>query len=402
MKIMRPPSPKLREVFSPKSFRLPARRWVPALLAVLLGAMSLNPALAGGLTLTPINPGGANVPEPSVFNGAKEPTIAQQVNVYHYAYKPFNGSAPVGTQDLVMTDLPHKRLVPMKVYFPQQASDSGTYPIIIFSHGFGASKDFYGYLGKYYASHGYISIHPDHVGSNTTAYLKIGAQVLTGQSTPEEIAKNVFENETVARIDDVEFTMNQLGAIEAQIPQLKGRMNKNAIGLAGHSYGAITTDLMSGMEGIAPSGKAINRGNSRIKAFASISGCSLIQQTPNAFFPNVRTFSRIQAPVMRIQGTQEQATEELSNQYLINHLAAFNLFPLSGNKYEIQVQDSDHQDFAAVSTKPGGLFNAITLTKNSSLAFFDKYLKNDPKADLYIKTRLPLMIKAAKSQYYTR
>ncbi len=44
------------------------------------------------------------------------------------------------------TDSARGREVPLKIYYPQ-ADRPGGYPVVIFSHGAGASKDSYGYRG---------------------------------------------------------------------------------------------------------------------------------------------------------------------------------------------------------------------------------------------------------------
>src|SRR5947209_20126732 len=55
----------------------------------------------------------------------------------------------------------HKDL-PVKIYYPQGA---GPFPVIVFSHGLYGSKDGYFALGRYWASYGFVSIHPSHADS---------------------------------------------------------------------------------------------------------------------------------------------------------------------------------------------------------------------------------------------
>ena len=66
--------------------------------------------------------------------------------------------------DIVLRDAGRGRELPIKVYYPLE---SGRYPLIIFSHGLGGSKEDYEYLGRYWASRGYVSIHPQHPASES-------------------------------------------------------------------------------------------------------------------------------------------------------------------------------------------------------------------------------------------
>src|SRR5215472_5125486 len=89
---------------------------------------------------------------------------------------------------IVLRDAARSRELPIKVYFPQEP---GRYPLIIFSHGIGGSKDDYEYLGRYWAAHGYVSIHPQHPGSDR-AILTPGRQLknATAISRAEKDQKN--------------------------------------------------------------------------------------------------------------------------------------------------------------------------------------------------------------------
>jgi predicted dienelactone hydrolase len=70
------------------------------------------------------------------------------------------GPLAVETADnLTLRDETRKKDLTCKVYYPKTG---GPYPVILFSHGFGANKDAFGPIGKHWASHGYVVIHPTH------------------------------------------------------------------------------------------------------------------------------------------------------------------------------------------------------------------------------------------------
>src|ERR1700721_4394514 len=78
-------------------------------------------------------------------------------------YAPTSGPYKVLTVgNIVLHDPARNKNIPIKIYYPAAL---GRFPVIIFSHGAMASKDAYSGLGQYWASYGYVSIHPSHADS---------------------------------------------------------------------------------------------------------------------------------------------------------------------------------------------------------------------------------------------
>ena len=78
-------------------------------------------------------------------------------------YHPTLGPYKVLTlENIVLHDAVRNKNIPIKIYYP---AAGGRCPVIIFSHGGLASKDSYAGLGQYWASYGYVSIHPSHADS---------------------------------------------------------------------------------------------------------------------------------------------------------------------------------------------------------------------------------------------
>ena len=92
------------------------------------------------------------------------------------AYNALPGSYAVETAAYNWVDKDRNREVPAKIYFPKIGR--GPFPVIIFSHGLGGSRDGYEYLGRHWASYGYISVHLQHKGSDTAVW--------KGQTRPME------------------------------------------------------------------------------------------------------------------------------------------------------------------------------------------------------------------------
>src|SRR5207244_245525 len=100
----------------------------------------------------------------------------------------------------------------LKIYAP---ASGGPFPVIIFSHGAGASKDAYGALGRFWASYGYVCIHPTHADSLALR----GAAGLRGL-----VGRTISDPEGWRnRVRDITFVLDSLGEIERKEPALKGK-----------------------------------------------------------------------------------------------------------------------------------------------------------------------------------
>jgi predicted dienelactone hydrolase len=91
-----------------------------------------------------------------------------------FAASPYEepGKSEVEVIRLTLHDAARDRDVPLKAYLPKADQDQGSakpaaVPVIIFSHGLGGSCEGYEYLGRFWASHGYASIHLQHLGSDS-------------------------------------------------------------------------------------------------------------------------------------------------------------------------------------------------------------------------------------------
>src|SRR6266849_1411763 len=70
-------------------------------------------------------------------------------------------------------DQRRERKVPSKIYFPKEGA--GPFPVIIFSHGLGGSREGYEYLGRHWAASGYVSVHLQHPGSDNAVWEDVPA-----------------------------------------------------------------------------------------------------------------------------------------------------------------------------------------------------------------------------------
>ena len=85
-----------------------------------------------------------------------------------YRLEPYGVGAKfaVSTIDYVWLDAGRNRSVPVRIYYPADSGKAAALPVIIFSTGLGHSRDDCAYLGRHWASCGYVSVHVQHPGSD--------------------------------------------------------------------------------------------------------------------------------------------------------------------------------------------------------------------------------------------
>lgn len=164
------------------------------------------------------------------------------------AYKKAPGPAEVEMLDLDWKDDKRDRDVPVRLYVPKGA---GPFPVIVFSHGLGGSRQGYAYLGRHWASHGYVCVHIQHKGSDDAVW-KGSKQPMADMRKAARDPANI-----VNRPLDVRFTIDQLVKLNKE-GKLKGRLDLEKIGMAGHSFGDYTTLAASGQVFTTPQGKSVS------------------------------------------------------------------------------------------------------------------------------------------------
>jgi predicted dienelactone hydrolase len=139
------------------------------------------------------------------------------------------------TQTFEWNDTARQRAVPAKLYLPVGSLKAGSVPMVVFSHGIGGSKDGYSYLGRYFAAHGYASLHVQHVGSDR--------QIWRGNplSIVSRLSDAAQETEALNRVQDIKYALDHLLA-----EPVGSVINARRLVAAGHSYGANTTLLLAG------------------------------------------------------------------------------------------------------------------------------------------------------------
>ncbi len=294
-------------------------------------------------------------------------------NIYGVA-----GPFMVQTLDLAWRDESRNRDIPMRVEFPRTESGvKKTFPLIVFSHGLGGSRDGGVMWGQHWASHGYIVVHPQHVGSDETLWKGL---------KPREIIPNMkramsLENAS-ARAADIKWVLDEITRQEQAGRAPFTNVDRGHIGMSGHSLGGQTTFAVIGQTNpLLPT--MVSR-DDRITAAI-------------AFSPNARTkmaldkqYGSISMPVLSITGSNDGSILDDGTKPEDRWLP-YQTMPggNSGHKYLLSFVDGDHMVFGghAITRRPETNRDRQIQAgvKASTLAFWKATLNDDSAAKKWLE-----------------
>ncbi|WP_416977105.1 alpha/beta hydrolase family protein [Streptomyces sp. T028] len=130
-------------------------------------------------------------------------------------------------------------------------------PVVLLSHGQGYSNHLsslngYAPLANFWAAHGFAVIQPTHLSSRSLTL------------DPDTPGAPMFWR---SRAEDMSLILDRLDDIEAAVPQLAGRLDRDRVAVAGHSMGGHTASLLLGARLTDPDdGTEVDLTEPRIKA----------------------------------------------------------------------------------------------------------------------------------------
>jgi predicted dienelactone hydrolase len=277
----------------------------------------------------------------------------------------------VGTIDEDWVDAARGRTVPVRIDEPKEFS--GPRPIVIVSHGLGGSRDGLAYFGRALAADGYVVVHLQHVGSDESVWK--GKDAKTAQAALKAAAS---PQQFQARIVDVKFAIDELQRRNKQTDwPLHGRLDLSRIAMAGHSFGAITTQAICGQT--LPSGKS--SADPRVKA-----GIALSPSPPGGGDPH-GPFVGIHIPMLFITGTKDDAPAFASKVKAADRRSPFDA-AVHSNRYLIILDGADHMVFNGPtrfgSVDPKLADQWLELVGKASAAFLDATLLDDAAKRKYL------------------
>jgi dienelactone hydrolase len=233
--------------------------------------------------------------------------------------------------DLRWTDPRRQRELPLRLRLP---AGNGPVPLVLFSHGLGGSVAAGTLWAQAWLQAGFACLHLQHPGSDTEALRALGWMRLRQAASGQQL---------IDRAADVGFVLDELARRQAEF----ARLRLDAVGLAGHSFGAHTALAVAGQR--YPQGGAAPLADTRLRAFAAFS------PTPGTV-PNA--LAGVQRPVLCLTGSLDDdpfaepgSPRHGSGAY---RRGAFDGLP-SGNKAELWLDAADHLTFGGQELPAGAM-----------------------------------------------
>ena len=213
------------------------------------------------------------------------------------------------------------RSIPYKLYLPD---GDDTLPLIIWSHGLGGTRDGAGFLARFIAAQGYAHLHIQHDGTDDSLWrdrpdLHPWDAVRQNMPLSWQVVKD--------RYLDMPFVVAQLKSGQAFNPDILTRFDLDRMGLCGHSFGALSTQIAAGQwTGVSDAQK---------ERFACDDFTTGILYSPS---PNIR----LTLPDTQIYGD-----------------LLFPLLFMTGTRDDSPLKDFDYQDRIAIYQNAGGQDHAL-------------------------------------------
>lgn len=273
--------------------------------------------------------------------------------------------------DLDVDDAARDRTIPVRIFLPPRGDDAA-HPVVLFSHGLGGARSGSGYLGEHWSRRGYVAVFLQHPGSDEAIW-----QEVPPAERPAALRAAASLENFRLRVGDVSAALDALDAWNtAEGHRLAGRLDLQHVGMSGHSFGAQTTQAVSG-QSYPFLGQRFTE--PRIRAAVVMSPGS-----PRGRLDVGNAFAKVSIPWLLLTGTRDMSP--LGFQSVASRLAVFPGLP-AGKAYELVLNDAEHSAFTerplpgdAVARDPRH-HRAILAV---STAFWDAYLSADGEARAWL------------------
>lgn len=270
------------------------------------------------------------------------------------------------------------RVIPFKIYHPV-GDDLEKNPIIFWSHGFGGNRDGASFISRYLAGQGYTLVHLTHIGTDSSLWEG-------KEGHPWDILRKakISRETTVNRMIDVPFALDQLEAWAKDNPDVGQYMDFGRIGMSGHSFGAMTTQVIAGMNFPKVEGALHDMSDPRFHAgilYSPVPIGHLTDAAPQDIYGSIRL------PLLHMTGTDDSS-------------------PLEGYEYDYRLVVKDHAGHPEqyLQVLEGGDHMVYNGTRgkladnplreqheqeilDASFAFWQAYLKDDDAARDWLKSQ---------------
>ena len=280
--------------------------------------------------------------------------------------------------DLDVVDEGRERTIPVRVWLPSHDRPA---PVILFSHGLGGARDGNAYLGRHWSARGSCVVFLQHAGSDEAVWRDL--------PFPERLPalrKAINLSTTLDRYRDVSAVLDRLKAWNGEAGgPLDGRLDPARVGIAGHSFGAVTAQGVTGQRTADGRTPFTDR---------RIGAALLMSPSLPRIADGQSAFGGIAIPWMIMTGTEDDSP--VGNATPQSRREVFSALP-PGEKYELVLFQGEHQAFGD-RVLPGSKRprdpNHHRVVLALSTAFFDAFLRGDAVAQGWLESDAPRSVLA--------
>lgn len=294
-------------------------------------------------------------------------------------YDPLSVSRPADTSyiDLDIHDTVRDRIIPVRIFVPRDTSPA---PVVLFSHGLGGSRSGSSYLARHWRARGYVVVFLQHPGSDESVW-KGTPTILRYFALQRAASLKNF----LLRVSDVRVVLDQLEVWNTEAAHvLAGRLDLDRVGMSGHSFGAMTTQAVSGQR-FPRSDSSLT--DQRIDAAIAFSPSS-----PRGGTSPQEAFGGVMLPWLLMTGTKDEAM--IGDASMESRLAVYPALP-PGDKYELVLDRAEHSAFTD-RPLPGDSQprnpNHHRVILAISTAFWDAYLARNQSAMEWLRSSGPTTV----------
>jgi pimeloyl-ACP methyl ester carboxylesterase len=274
-------------------------------------------------------------------------------------------------RDVLVDQSRDSRPIKIKVYYPTLHT-MGKLPVVFWSHGLGGSVDGASFISRFLASHGYIVVHVQHPGTDSGLW-----EGKPGH--PWDIIRNTHipRSASLARFDDIPFVLKNLEGWMAQHEEIARHADLTTLGMSGHSFGAMTTQVMCGMMFSDEAGKLRSYRQPIFKAgilYSPVPISHIALDDPRDIYGS------IDRPLFFMTGTDDDSPIEGWDYHARLKVYEFAGYP---EKDLLILKGGDHMVYNGSRGKLGHNPNRELheeIIKISALAYWDMMLKGDQSA----------------------
>ncbi len=272
------------------------------------------------------------------------------------------------------------RVIDFKLYHPIDDTTPLTTPMptIIWSHGFGGNKDGAAFLSRYLTTFGYNILHITHHGTDSSLW-----EGKPGHPWNHLRKAKVSRHTSLNRFHDVPFVLDAIKKWAKENPEVGELMDLENLGMSGHSFGALTTQIMAGQLTPDKDHNLVSLCEDRFKAgiLYSVVPVKHLMSEPET----IEAYNAITLPLLHMTGTDDGSPiEDFGYE---ERLVVYNN-TINAPKHLLVKQEGDHMVYNGTRGKLAA--NPLRerhedIIKITALAYWDMMLKNSSEATEWLE-----------------